>query len=52
MPRNITAATDSILHYNLMPAYGEYSLYLHQTEEGEMGRPCMGVMKNVWRILV
>jgi len=22
MPRNITVATDSILHINLMPAYG------------------------------
>jgi large subunit ribosomal protein L4 len=33
MPRNITAATDSILHINLMPAYGlnVYSMLKHDT---------------------
>lgn len=33
MPRNITAATDSILHYNLMPVYGlnVYSMLKHDT---------------------
>lgn len=33
MPRNITAATDTIKHINLMPAYGlnVYSMLKHDT---------------------
>lgn len=33
MPRNITAATDTIKHVNLMPAYGlnVYSMLKHDT---------------------
>ena len=29
MPRNMTLASDQIKHYNLMPAYGNKSCYLH-----------------------
>lgn len=33
MPRNITAATDTIKHFNLMPVYGlnVYSMLKHDT---------------------
>lgn len=33
MPRNITAATDTIKHFNLMPLYGlnVYSMLKHDT---------------------
>nr|CAH7754529.1 unnamed protein product [Callosobruchus chinensis] len=33
MPRNITAATDTVKHYNLMPVYGlnVYSMLKHDT---------------------
>nr|CAI5854959.1 unnamed protein product [Callosobruchus analis] len=33
MPRNITAATDAVKHYNLMPVYGlnVYSMLKHDT---------------------
>lgn len=49
MPRNITAATDSILHINLMPAYGVQSLYHHQYGEDVVGKTsCLGI--NYYRI--
>jgi hypothetical protein len=50
MPRNITAATDSILHINLMPVYGECSLYLHQVKEEKMRYVAHTVEIGAYRI--